>query len=142
MWIIYLFFCGVGAVFIAMALVRIIQMKRCTEVVEGRFIETVKFTSVVFIRPHTTTKAKFFYEYDGKEYYGFTDFGISTKRMNEFSEICKYTLFVNPKNPHKFAYDRKLTLINEIIPLIVGALFIIAPIAFDIWTGFFWLRWF
>lgn len=138
MWIIYLFFCGSGAVFIAMALVRIIQMKRCTEIVDGWFLDTVR---VFNVRYHTT-KAKFFYVYDGKEYYGLTDLGISTKRMNEFSKSCKYTLFVNPKNPHKFAYDKKLTLGNEIIPLISGALFIIAPIAFDIWTGFFWLRWF
>lgn len=137
MWIIYLFFCGCGSPFIAMALVRIIQMKRCTEVVEGRFIETVKFTSVVFIRPHTTTKAKFFYEYDGKEYYGLTDLGISTKRMNEFSKSCKYTLFVNPKNPHKFAYDRKPTIANEIIPLVGGILFALVPVAFEIWLGIF-----
>lgn len=137
MWIIYLFFCGSGAAFITLALVRIIQMKRCTEVVDGWFLDTVRIVS-----HRSSTKAKFFYVYDGKEYYGRTDLGISSKRMNEFSKGCKYKLFVNPKNPHKFAYDRKLTLINEIIPLIVGALFIIAPIAFDIWTGFFWLRWF
>lgn len=134
MWIIYLFFCGCGAPFITLALVRIIQMKRCTEIVDGWFLDTVTMLSEI--------KANFFYVYNGKEYYGLTDLGISKKRMNEFSKSCKYTLFVNPKNPHKFAYDKKLTLGNEIIPLISGALFIIAPIAFDIWTGFFWLRWF
>ena len=95
MWIIYLFFCGSGAAFITLALVRIIQMKRCTEVVDGWFLDTVRKIS-----HRSSTKAKFFYVYDGKEYYGLTDLGISTKRMNEFSKSCKYTLFVNPKNPN------------------------------------------
>lgn len=132
MWIIYLFFCGSGAAFITLALVRIIQMKRCTEVVDGWFLDTVRKISY-----RSSTKAKFFYVYDGKEYYGLTDLGISKKRMNEFSKSCKYTLFVNPKNPHKFAYDRKLTIGNEIIPLVGGILITLFPVAFEIWLGIF-----
>ena len=60
MWIIYLFFCGSGAVFITLALVRIIQMKRCTEVVDGWFLDTVRKISY-----RSSTKAKFFNGYDG-----------------------------------------------------------------------------
>lgn len=41
---------------IAMTLVRIIQMKRCTEIVDGWFLDTVR---VFKVRYHTT-KAKFF----------------------------------------------------------------------------------
>ncbi|MBO5360822.1 MAG: hypothetical protein J6B25_08285 [Clostridia bacterium] len=129
MWLGYLVFGVGGALFITMALVRIIQMKRCTEVVDGWFLDTVR---VFNVRYHTT-KAKFFYVYDGKEYYGLTDLGISMKQMNEFSKSFKYTLFVNPKNPKKFAYDKKLTIGNEIIPLIMGAVLLLIPLAIKIW---------
>ncbi len=129
MWIIYLFFCGCGAPFITLTLARIIQMKRCTEIVDGWFLDTFTMLSEI--------KAKFFYVYNGKEYYGLTDLGISKKRMNEFSKSCKYTLFVNPKKPHKFAYDKKLTLGNEIIPLVGGILITLVPVAFEIWLGIF-----
>lgn len=130
MWIIYLIFCGSGAIYLAMALVRIIQMKRCTEAIDGWFLDTVRIVSL-----RSSTKAKFFYVYDGKEYYGLTNLGISTKRMNEFSKSCKYTLFVNPKNPKKFAYDKKLTIGNEIIPLIIGVFFLLVPVAIKIWLN-------
>ena len=130
MWLGYLFFGVGGALFITMALVRIIQMKRCTEIVDGWFLDTVKTFS--YKNSHTT-KAKFFYVYDGKEYYGLTDLGISMKQMNNFSKSCKYTLFVNPKNPKKFAYDKKLTIGNEIIPLIAGIICLIIPVAIKIW---------
>ena len=129
MWLGYLVFGVGGALFITMALVRIIQMKRCTEIVDGWFLDTVR---VFNVRYHTT-KAKFFYVYDGKEYYGLTDLGISMKQMNEFSKSFKYTLFVNPKNPKKFAYDKKLTIGNEIIPLIMGAVLLLIPLAIKIW---------
>lgn len=122
-------FCCCGAPFIAVALVRIIQMKHCTEVVDGWFLDTFTMLS--------ETKARFFYVYDGKDYYGLTDLGISKKRMNEFSKSCKYTLFVNPKNPRKFAYDTKPTIGNEIIPLVGGILIILFPAAFEIGLGIF-----
>ncbi len=130
MWRGYLVFVVSGAIYLAMALVRIIQMKRCTEVVDGWFLDKVRMIS-----HRSSTKAKFFYVYDGKEYYGLTNLGISTKRMNEFSKSCKYTLFVNPKNPKKFAYDKKLTIGNEIIPLIIGILFLLVPVAIEIWLN-------
>ncbi len=130
MWLGYLVFCGGGAIYLAMALVRIIQMKRCTEVVDGWFLDKVRMIS-----HRSSTKAKFFYVYDGKEYYGLTNLGISTKCMNEFSKSCKYTLFVNPKNPKKFAYDKKLTIGNEIVPLIIGGIFLLIPVAIEIWLA-------
>ena len=131
MWLGYLVFGVGGALFITMALVRIIQMKRCTEIVDGWFLDTVR---VFNVRYHTT-KAKFFYVYDGKEYYGLTDLGISMKQMNNFSKSCKYTLFVNPKNPKKFAYDKKLTIGNEIIPLLMGAVLLLIPLVIKIWLN-------
>lgn len=131
MWRGYLVLGVGGALFIAMALVRIIQMKRCTEVVDGWFLDIAR--TITFRR--NTTKAKFFYVYDGKEYYGLTDLGISMKQMNSFSKNCKYTLFVNPKNPKKFAYDKKLTIGNEIIPLIMGAVLLLIPVAIKIWLN-------
>lgn len=128
MWLAYLVFVVGGVIFISMALIRIIRMKRCTEIVDGWFLDTVRMIS-----HRSSTKAKFFYVYDGKEYYGLTDLGISMKQMNEFSKSFKYTLFVNPKNPKKFAYDKKLTIGNEIIPLIAGIMCLIIPVAIKIW---------
>ena len=129
MWRAYLLFVIWGAVYIAFALIRIIRMKRCTEIVDGWFID--KVTEFKFVKH--STKVKFFYVYDGKEYYGLTDLGISMKQMNEFSKSYKYTLFVNPKNPKKFAFDKKLTIGNEIIPLIAGIICLIIPVAIKIW---------
>lgn len=129
MWALYLFSWGFGAAFLAMALVRIIQMKRCTEIVNGWFLETVRIIRI----KNSTTKAKFFYEYDGKEYHSLTDLGITLKRMNELSKGYAYRLYVNPKNPSKFAFDKKLTLGNEIIPLVCGILFFIFPIALQLY---------
>jgi len=129
MWLGYLVFGVGGALFITMALVRIIQMKRCTEIVDGWFLDITR--TITFRR--NITKAKFFYLYDGKEYYGLTDLGISMKQMNNFSKSCKYTLFVNPKNPKKFAYDKKLTIWNEIIPLLMGAVLLLIPLVIKIW---------
>lgn len=129
MWALYLFSWGFGAAFLAMALVRIIQMKRCTEIVNGWFLETVRIIRI----KNSTTKAKFFYEYDGKEYQGLTDLGLSLKRMNELSKGYSYRLYVNPKNPSKFAFDKKLTLGNEIIPLVCGILFFIFPVALQLY---------
>ena len=124
MWVLYLFSWGFGAAFLAMTLVRIIQMKQCTEIVNGWFLETVRIIRI----KNSTTKAKFFYEYDGKEYHGLTDWGLSLKRMNELSKGYAYRLYVNPKKPSKFAFDKKLTVRNEIIPLVGGAFFIVFPI--------------
>lgn len=124
MWALYLFSWGFGAAFLAVALVRIIQMKQCTEIVNGWFLETVRIIRI----KNSTTKAKFFYEYDGKEYHSLTDLGITLKRMNELSKGYAYRLYVNPKNPSKFAFDKKLTVRNEIIPLVGGAFFIVFPI--------------
>lgn len=129
MWALYLFSWGFGAAFLAMALVRIIQMKRCTEIVNGWFLETVRIIRI----KNSTTKAKFFYEYDGKECQGLTDLGLSLKRMNELSKGYSYRLYVNPKNPSKFAFDKKLTLGNEIIPLVCGILFFIFPVALQLY---------
>lgn len=129
MWALYLFSWGFGAAFLAMALVRIIQMKQCTEIVNGWFLETVRIIRI----KNSTTKAKFFYEYDGKEYHSLTDLGITLKRMNELSKGYAYRLYVNPKNPSKFAFDKKLTLGNEIIPLVCGILFFIFPIALQLY---------
>ena len=129
MWRAYLVFIIFGVAYIAFALVRIIQMKHCTEVVDGRFLDKV----TKFKLGNYSTKAKFFYVYDGKEYYGLTDFGIGVKRMGKFSKGCKYTLFVNPEKPHKFAYDTKPTIVSEIIPLIMGVLFILVTVALEIW---------
>lgn len=131
MWRGYLVLGVGGALFIMMALVRIIQMKRCTEIVDGWFLDITR--TITFRR--NITKAKFFYVYDGKEYYGLTDLGISMKQMNNFSKSCKYTLFVNPKNPKKFAYDKKLTIGNEIIPLLMGAVLLLIPLAIKIWLN-------
>ena len=132
MWALYLFSWGFGATFLAMALVRIIQMKRCTEIVNGWFLETVRIIRI----KNSTTKAKFFYEYDGKEYQGLTDLGLSLKRMNELSKGYAYRMYVNPKNPSKFAFDKKLTLGNEIILLVGGILFFIFPIAFQLYIRY------
>lgn len=129
MWALYLFSWGFGAAFLVMTLVRIIQMKQCTEIVNGWFLETVRIIRI----KNSTTKAKFFYEYDGKEYHSLTDLGITLKRMNELSKGYAYRLYVNPKNPQKFAFDKKLTLGNEIIPLICGILFFIFPIALQLY---------
>lgn len=129
MWALCLFSWGFGAAFIAMALVRIIQMKQCTDIVNGWFLETVRIIRI----KNSTTKAKFFYEYDGKEYHGLTDLGLSLKRMNELSKGYSYRLYINPKNPSKFAFDKKLTLGNEIIPLVCGILFFIFPIALQLY---------
>ena len=128
MWALYLFSWGFGAAFLAMALVRIIQMKRCTEIVNGWFLETVRIIRL----KNSTTKAKFFYEYDGKEYHSLTDLGITLKRMNELSKGYAYRLYVNPKNPSKFAFDKKLTLRNEIVPLVCAAFFFVFPIALNL----------
>lgn len=128
MWVAYVFSWGFGAAFLAMALVRIIQMKRCTEIVNGWFLETVRIIRI----KNSTTKAKFFYEYDGKEYHGLTDLGLSLKRMNELSKGYAYRLYVNPKKPSKFAFDKKLTVRNEIIPLVGGIFFIIFPILMQV----------
>lgn len=128
MWVAYVFSWAFGAAFLVMALVRIIQMKRCTEIVNGWFLETVRIIRI----KNSITKAKFFYEYDGKEYHGLTDLGITLKRMNEFSKGYSYRLYVNPKNPSKFAYDKKLTVRNEIIPLVGGIFFIIFPIIMQV----------
>lgn len=128
MWVAYVFSWAFGAAFLVMALVRIIQMKRCTEIVNGWFLETVRIIRI----KNSTTKAKFFYEYDGKEYHSLTDLGITLKRMNEFSKGYSYRLYVNPKNPSKFAYDKKLTVRNEIIPLVGGIFFIIFPIIMQV----------
>ncbi len=129
MWALYLFSWGFGAAFLAMTLVRIIQMKQCTEIVNGWFLETVRIIRI----KNSTTKAKFFYEYDGKEYHSLTDLGLSLKRMNELSKGYAYRLYVNPKKPSKFAFDKKLTLGNEIIPLVFGILFFIFPIALQLY---------
>lgn len=129
MWALYLFSWGFGAAFLAMTLVRIIQMKQCTEIVNGWFLETVRIIRI----KNSTTKAKFFYEYDGKEYHSLTDLGITLKRMNELSKGYAYRLYVNPKNPQNFAFDKKLTLGNEIIPLVCGILFFIFPIALQLY---------
>ena len=128
MWALYLFSWGFGAAFLVMTLVRIIQMKRCTEIVNGWFLETVRIIRI----KNSTTKAKFFYEYDGKEYHSLTDLGITLKRMNELSKGYAYRLYVNPKNPSKFAFDKKLTLRNEIVPLVCAAFFFVFPIALNL----------
>lgn len=129
MWALYLFSWAFGAAFLAMALVRIVRMKRCTEIVNGWFLETVR---MITFSKSPVTKAKFFYEYDGKEYHSLTDLGITLKRMNELSKGYSYRLYVNPKNPSKFAYDKKLTVRNEIIPLVGGILFIVLPILVNV----------
>jgi len=125
----YLWGWAFAAAFFGIALVRIIKMKRCTEIVNGWFLETVRIIRI----KNSTTKAKFFYEYDGKEYHSLTDLGITLKRMNELSKGYAYRLYVNPKNPSKFAFDKKLTLGNEIIPLVCGILFFIFPIALQLY---------
>ncbi len=132
MWTIYLVSWSAAAFCFAMVLVRVIQMKQCTEIVNGWFLETVRIIRI----KNSTTKAKFFYEYDGKEYYSLTDLGLSLKRMNELSKGYAYRLYVNPKNPSKFAYDKKLTLGNEIILLVSGILFFIFPIALQLFVRF------
>ena len=132
MWTIYLVFWAAAAFCFAMVLVRVIQMKRCTEIVNGWFLETVRIIRI----KNSTTKAKFFYEYDGKEYQGLTDLGLSLRRMNELSKGYAYRLYINPKNPSKFAFDKKLTLGNEIILLVGGILFFIFPIAFQLYIRY------
>lgn len=129
MWTIYLVFWAAAVFCFTMALVRIVRMKRCTEIVNGWFLETVRIIRI----KNSTTKAKFFYEYDGKEYHGLTDLGLSNKRIIELSKGRSYRLYVNPKKPSEFAYDKKLTLINEISLLISGILFFIFPIALQLY---------
>ena len=128
MWALYLFSWGFGAAFLAMTLVRIIQMKQCTEIVNGWFLETVRIIRI----KNSTTKAKFFYEYNGKEYHSLTDLGITLKRMNELSKGYAYRLYVNPKNPQKFAFDKKLTLRNEIVSLVCAVFFFVFPIVLNL----------
>ena len=56
MWTLYLLSWAFGGAFFVMALVRIVRMKRCTEIVNRRFLETVIFVRIKY----STTKAKFF----------------------------------------------------------------------------------
>lgn len=128
MGVTYLLCWACAAIFFGMALVRIIKMKRCTEFVNGWFLETVR----VIALSKFVTKAKFFYVYDGKEYHSLTDLGITLKRMNELSRGYSYRLYVNPKNPSKIAFDKKLTLRNEIVPLVGAVFFFMVPIVLNL----------
>lgn len=125
--VLYLIIAGVGMYFIANALIRIISAKQCTQVVDAWFLDIYY---VVKIKGRNIKKAKFFYEYDGKEYTYATDLGISVKQMNSFLKGQKYKIFVNPKKPQKCAFERKPTFGSDIFPLIIGVLIITLPLWF------------
>ncbi len=114
------FFLG-GVTFAVLPVIRIIYTRCCTEVVDGWFMDVI----IIGIGSRSIKRAKFYYEYDGKEYIGFTNIGVSTKQMRDFAKGVRYKIFVNPKNPKRFVFDKKPTFAAEILPLAIGCLFIL-----------------
>lgn len=96
---------------------QIITALLCTQAVKGFYLETEK---AVGIHNKNLKKAKFFYEFDGTEYFTKTCIGIPHKQWNAFRKGQPHTLYVNPKKPQMIVLSRKTAFLHNAFPFLAG----------------------